>query len=80
MSKNKNQETAVSETAETPMAETPATEISTAKLGKTKTDFVCPACKHTAGVNIGAPYMNGEEKLQLVKCVKCHHIMTVLLS
>lgn len=46
----------------------------------TETDFVCPACQHTTGVKLGAPYMNGEQKLQLIRCVKCDHVMTELLS
>ena len=75
MSKNKtaddNQQTAEEPTTETTPVETPAQS----KPGKTKKlDYVCPACKHTSGVTIGAPYQKGELKLQYVQCEKCHHL------
>ena len=63
-----------------PQADAPATEKSTAKTKEAKTDFVCPVCNHTVSVKIGTPYQNGENTCQLVKCVKCNHVMVDVLS
>ena len=80
MSKKKtdetNEQTAEESTVETPQPDTPPVEpAAQSKPGKAKdSNFVCPACKHTSGVKIGAPYQKGELTLQYVQCEKCHHL------
>ena len=80
MSKKKTEETieqtTEESTVETPQPDTPPVETPVqSKPGKAKkTDFVCPVCKHTSGVKIGAPYQKGELTLQYVQCEKCHNL------
>jgi len=80
MSKKKTEETheqtTEESTVDTPQPGTPPVEpAAQSKPKKSKDpDYVCPACKHTSGVKIGAPYQKGELTLQYVQCEKCHHI------
>ena len=67
-------------TVETPPEETTATPPEPAKAKKPdETTFVCPACQHTACVQIGAPYQKNGQTLQYVKCEKCNHISVDIL-
>jgi len=77
MSKDKkqNQEPAIDETTETPEVETP-----TVTEKPSKTTYVCSACKHTTGVKLGAPYRNGEQTLQCIKCARCSNVSIDVLS
>jgi hypothetical protein len=64
------------ETVEIPQAETPVSK----PVKPTKTDYVCPACKHTTCLKIGTPYHKGELTLQYVQCEKCEHLSAITLE
>jgi hypothetical protein len=83
MAKKTNQEPPPEETADdsattppewTPAMETPEAETPPPEETAKESGFICPACKHTTGIKIGAPYQKNGQTLQYVKCAKCNHM------